>query len=158
MLPRVLLFSIVGLALALTAARAQSVPLVRDVEFQPFASATERLVEALDVVGAPLAAADRTTVQTALRSSDHGSAIERIQQVLDRYAIAVVDINAESRVKVAAGPAEPNLAQGGFRTFLVKVINGAGVTAQLVGESPQRGARLPAVDREPGARGLDQRE
>lgn len=136
MLPRALLFSIVGLALALTAARAQSAPLVRDVEFQPFASATERLVEALDVVGAPLAAADRTTVQTALRSSDHGSAIERIQQVLDRYAIAVVDINAESRVKVAAGPGEPNLVQGGFRTFLVKVINGAGVTAQLVGESP----------------------
>jgi hypothetical protein len=50
-----------------------------------------------------------------------------------------VKINAESRVKVEAGPAPPELVEAGVRLFLVKVMNDAGVTAQLKVESPNSG-------------------
>ncbi|PYQ49775.1 MAG: hypothetical protein DMF78_17480 [Acidobacteria bacterium] len=53
--------------------------------------------------------------------------------------LAVVRINAESRVSVARGPAPAELVEGGTRIFLVKVLNLAGVTAPLVVESPNSG-------------------
>src|SRR4051812_19407184 len=37
------------------------------------------------------------------------------------------------------GPAAPNLVQGGWRVFLVKVHNEAGVTAELIADSPNAG-------------------
>ena len=43
----------------------------------------------------------------------------------------MVDINPEERVKVARGPAPAKLIQDGWTSFLVKVHNEAGVTAQL---------------------------
>jgi hypothetical protein len=42
-------------------------------------------------------------------------------------------------VKVEQGPAKPELVEAGTRLFLVKVINEAGVTAQLKVESPNSG-------------------
>src|SRR5690606_41728770 len=54
-----------------------------------------------------------------------------IQEVLDKYCVAGVHINAESRVKVAEGPAKKELIQQGWRTFLVKVHNEAGITPKL---------------------------
>jgi hypothetical protein len=56
--------------------------------------------------------------------------------VLDKYALAIVEINPESRVKVQPGPAKPELIEAGARVFLVKVINKAGVTARLEVQSP----------------------
>src|SRR5207245_585789 len=53
-----------------------------------------------------------------------------------KYALALVDINPESRVKVAPGPAKPELVEAGTRIFLVKVNNAAGVTAKLEVDSP----------------------
>ena len=47
-------------------------------------------------------------------------------------------------MKVAAGPARAELVEHGWRTFLVKVRNEAGVTAPLRVSSPQRAARLLA--------------
>ena len=47
-----------------------------------------------------------------------------------------VHINPESRVKIEEGPVKKELVQQGWRTFLVKVANEAGVTGQLVPESP----------------------
>ena len=46
-----------------------------------------------------------------------------------------VNINPESRVKVKEGPVNKELMQQGWRTFLVKVHNEAGVTAPLAAES-----------------------
>lgn len=48
----------------------------------------------------------------------------------------IADINPESRVKVLPGAAKAELVEAGTRIFLVKVMNKAGVTAQLVAESP----------------------
>lgn len=119
-------------------AKAQ-LPTITEVEYQPFVAATERLLEALVFVGAPLTAKDEKTVREATQMDDQEDAIREIQAVLDRYTVAGVHINPESRVKVAEGPAVKNLVQQGWRTFLVKVHNEAGINPQLVAESPNAG-------------------
>ena len=60
-----------------------------------------------------------------------------IQSILDPLCLAGVHINAESRVKVQEGPVEKKLMQQGWRVFLVKVHNEAGINPELVAESPQ---------------------
>ena len=54
-----------------------------------------------------------------------------IQKSLDPYCLVGVNINPESRVKVKEGQVSKELMQQGWRTFLVKVHNEAGVTAPL---------------------------
>ena len=109
--------------------------LVTEVEFQPFASATQRLIEALDYLGSPLSEDDLSAIKNALVFDDHKQAIVDIQKILDSYCLTGVNINPESRVKVKEGPVNKELMQQGWRTFLVKVHNEAGVTAPLVAES-----------------------
>jgi len=60
-----------------------------------------------------------------------------IQAALDPYCLVGININPESRVKVVPGPAKPDLVQGDWRQFLVKVHNQAGVTSPLRHHSPQ---------------------
>ena len=59
-----------------------------------------------------------------------------MQEILDAHCLVGVEINPESRVKSTQGPAQPRLVQNGWSVFLVKVNNQAGVTAELVAESP----------------------
>jgi hypothetical protein len=112
-------------------------PMVARVERQPLAAATERLVQALEFVGSPLNADVRKKLDEALLIKDEADATTAVQKVLDPLCLVVVGINAESRVTVMEGPASKELVQQGWRTFLVKVQNEAGVTAPLVPESPQ---------------------
>ena len=109
--------------------------LVTEVEFQPLASATQRLIEALDYLGSPLSEDDLSAIKEALVSENPEQAIADIQKTLDAYCVAGVNINPESRVKVKEGPVKKELMQQGWRTFLVKVHNEAGVTAPLAAES-----------------------
>ncbi len=109
--------------------------LVTEVEFQPFASATQRLIEALDYLGSPLSEDDLSIIKETLVSDNHTQAIVDVQKVLDAYCLTGVNINPESRVKVKEGTANKELMQQGWRTFLVKVHNEAGVTAPLAAES-----------------------
>ncbi len=116
--------------------RAQGADLVTDVEHQPLSAQARRLVEALTAAGAPLPAADRTALTAAQNDPDAARAVAAIQTVLDKHCLVHVSINPESRVKVARGAAEAMLAQNGWRIFLVKVVNEAGVTAELRAASP----------------------
>jgi hypothetical protein len=100
------------------------------VELQPLTAQTRRLIEALDYLGAPIGADDKRAIEAAVSAAD-------IEQVLDRYVLLDVDINPESRVHVTQGRARADLVQDGWRTFLVKVRNAAGVTAPLKVESEQ---------------------
>ncbi len=109
--------------------------LVTNVEYQPLTSATQRLIEALDYLGSPLSEEDLLVIQKALVSDDKIQAVKDIQNILDPYCLTGVNINPESRVKVREGPAKKELMQQGWRTFLVKVHNEAGVTAPLAAES-----------------------
>ena len=114
---------------------ADGLKLVTEVEIQPLASVTRRLIEALDYLGSPLSEDDLSAIREALVSDDHTQAVIDIQTSLDLYCLVGVHINPESRVKVDEGPANKELMQHGWRTFLVKVHNEAGVTAPLAAES-----------------------
>ncbi len=115
---------------------AESLPIVRGVEFQPLAAQVERVVQALELAGSPLSKEQQAALQVALSTQEPAKAVEKIQQVLDPLCLAVVEINPESRVKVQLGPAPLQLVEQGWRTFLVKVDNRAGVTAPLRCSSP----------------------
>jgi hypothetical protein len=128
--------TVVGIAIFSFPTFADPLPIVQGIEFQPFASATLRLLEAMEYTGMPLSEEDREEVGLALVSSDHVEALERIQKVLDPHCLALVSISPESRVKVVEGPVEKVLMQHGWRGFLVKVHNQAHVTAPLEIESP----------------------
>jgi hypothetical protein len=56
----------------------------------------------------------------------------------------MININPESRVKVLRGPAKAKLIQNGWVSYLVKVNNEAGVTAQLEVQSPNAATPLYA--------------
>jgi hypothetical protein len=121
------------LAAACCAAAQPPVPL------QPLAQQVRRLEDAMNYLGQPFSTADRAAINAAIANADEGAAVADLEKILDRYALAIVDINAESRVKVEPGPAKPELVEGGTRLFLVKVINRANVTAPLRVTSPNSG-------------------
>ncbi len=118
------------------AAQAPSLPLVLDVELQPLGAQVHRVIETLNAVGSPLPGKDVTEIENAIKSSNGQAAVAEIQGVLDKHCLVSVNINAESRVKVARGPVKAQLTEQGWRTFLVKVHNEAGVTAELDAVSP----------------------
>ncbi len=109
------------------------------VPLQPFADQVRQLESTLDFLGQPLASPDQQAINRAFASSDPQAAVGQASAVLDKYTLAIVTINAESRVSVERGSAGPDLIQDGTRIFLVKVINQAGVTAHLAVESPNSG-------------------
>jgi hypothetical protein len=99
-----------------------------------------RLLEnALSYLGQPLGPADHERINRAIAGADEAAGAAEIEAVLDQHALLVVEVNPESRVKVTAGPARPELVEGGTRLFLVKVVNEAGVTAPLTVQSPNSG-------------------
>ena len=112
---------------------AQSVPV------QPLALNARQVEAALDYLGEPLPMVDQRHINEALATTDEAAAVRAIEATLDKFVLVKVEINAESRVKVSAGAAKPELMESGTRIFLVKVINQAGVTSKLVVESPNSG-------------------
>ncbi len=135
-LPLVVLAALVAGVVAVPGVRGDDLPVITEVELQPLGAATRRLVETLDFLGAPLGAATRKKLDDALGADEPQAAIRGIQAVLDPLCLAAVHVNPESRVKVKEGPVRKELVQQGWRTFLVKVHNEAGVTAPLRVESP----------------------
>src|SRR6266700_7057290 len=119
---------------------AQELPVVANVEHQPLAAQVLRLIEALQVVGEPLPANEAAELRKlAEASSAKPAAVLEMQKILDRHCLIGVNINPESRVKALEGPAKAELVEQGWRTFLVKVQNEAGITPVLAVESPNAG-------------------
>src|SRR5438552_14853520 len=102
-----------------------------NVALQPLAQQARRLETTLGYLGQPIAADDRRLIDEAIGATDEEDGVRQIQTALDKYVLAAVRINPESRVSVDQGPAAPELVEGGTRLFLVKVLNEAGVTAPL---------------------------
>ncbi|MDG3003081.1 CehA/McbA family metallohydrolase [Paludisphaera mucosa] len=119
--------------------RGDDLPIVADVEFQPLSAQARRVVQALDLLGQPLSPEEKGRIEAAIEAADEGPGIKTIQEVLDAHCLVGVDVNPESRVKSTPGPAAPHLVQGGWSVFLAKVHNEAGVTAELIVESPNAG-------------------
>src|SRR5689334_11130376 len=114
-----------GICLLLVLAQAAH---AADVELQPLSAQAARISETLEQLGSALRADDRAALDRAAKGNSSAESVAEIQRILDRRALVVVSINPESRVKVERGPAAPELVEQGWRTFLVKVINDAGVT------------------------------
>jgi hypothetical protein len=108
---------------------------IQTVELQPLAAQVKRLMETLDYLGAPLTPTDKQALEKAILQSDGATAAREVQDVLDKYCLYDIHINPESRVKVTQAAAKPELVENGWRTFLVKIHNEAGVTAELKAES-----------------------
>ncbi|HEV3236625.1 MAG TPA: hypothetical protein VGZ25_06525, partial [Gemmataceae bacterium] len=140
-LPRFLHWLIpIGLALALLLAAASALgraaELERvDVEGQPLAANAERLLEALNILGAKPDEATVKSLQEAIKNRK----ADKIQEALDPLVLVQVTINPESRVKARRGPAEAKLQQGGHVPALIKVVNDSTVKKPLHVTSPQAG-------------------
>jgi len=126
----------VSILLTTHSAFAEPLPKVADVEFQPLSAQVRRVVESLEMLGQPLRAETKAALEKAYAKTSQGAAVRAIQEALDPHCLIGVNINPESRVKSAQGEAKADLAQHGWRVFLVKVQNEAGVTAELVATSP----------------------
>lgn len=130
-------FAILICAFLMSAGRAASadLPKVAQVELQPLSAQVQRLVEALDYLGAPMAEADKQALRAAANDKDKG--VAAIQSVLDPHCLAGVRIQAKDKLEVLPGPAKLALAEQGWRIFLVKVYNISGVSrVALQAESP----------------------
>jgi hypothetical protein len=106
-----------------------------DAEGQPLAANVDRVMRALESLGAPLPADVAGGLTRAVRERDAAA----IQRLLDPHVLFVVDINPEERVKVARGSATTALQQGGYTPVLIKVTNAPGATRPLRIVSPQSG-------------------
>ncbi|MSU49171.1 MAG: hypothetical protein EXS37_08835 [Opitutus sp.] len=157
-----IIIGIASLLFAIAGRAAEPVlPVVNRVEWQPLAAQLKRVVEAMEYQGAPLPAADKRALEQIPANAEDGAA--RAQEILDRHCLFFVNINPEMRVKVAPGPAKPELSEQGWRQFLVKVQNEAGATAVLratssnalrlfnspAGDVPNRWLELQMVDAQP---------
>ena len=114
----------------------QSLPLMEKVARQPLTEQAVRVVDTMSYLGSPLAPADEALVKRSARESDSRRAVTEIQKVLDKYVLLEVRIDPEERVSVKQGPAKPELIAKGWRSFLVKIDNEAGITAELQVKSP----------------------
>ncbi len=134
--PILLCLSMAALATMPGVAKADDLPKVGGVDRQPLVAQVRRVMEALEQAGQPLPAATRAELEKAFALPEENKALDRIQTLIDPSCLIGININPESRVKAQQGPAKPSLVQHGWRVFLVKVHNEAGVTAEAVAESP----------------------
>src|SRR6266436_3259366 len=126
------IFLVVSCAMAAVAD--DKLPVV-PVEGQPLAANVRRVVQAMNLLGAPLSADVADQLESAAQYRDHA----RLQAALDPHSLLVVAINPESRVKVLRGPSAARLQQRGYTPVIIKIINESTVTKRLKIVSPQSG-------------------
>jgi len=130
---------------ALTAAQAP-LPVIEGVDAAPFRDHCRRLLEAAESLKL-LSADERRELRELLRADVSETVILKLQRLLDRHCLVAVNINPESRVKAARGPAAAELVLERESLALIRVHNEAGVTDALKITGPQliaAGAREPA--------------
>jgi hypothetical protein len=152
MICRHLLVSVASIMFISSSLLAADLPIIRKVDRQPLAAQARRVAQALDFLGAPLPEADKKNLDAAADDTDEGKAIETIQTILDKHCLAGVRVTAaggsspiQPVLEVQPGPAKPELAEQGWRVFLIKVDNPTGIKDfELRADSPNA---LPLVQR-----------
>lgn len=110
-------------------------PSVHQVETQPLLLLTQRLTEALTLIGSPLSPETQTELAALNVDQDEATVTANVQRLLDPRCVAAVEIARDGSMKVS--PGQPvTVEQNGWRAMLVKVINDAGVQTQLRVDSP----------------------
>src|SRR5262249_20091521 len=126
--PRATPLLLAALALA-GPASAADLPKVAKVERQPLAAQAKRVAEALERLGAPLPAADLKALAEAADDKNKARAVAAIQTTLDKHCLVGVPLDAPAKgkkgpaIRVVRGLAKAELAEQGWRVFLVKVYN-----------------------------------
>jgi hypothetical protein len=80
------------------------------VSLQPFAQEVRQVETTLAYLGEPLAPKDENAINALIAKTDAAEAASGLEQILDQYTLAIVEINPESRVKVRPGPAKHEVA------------------------------------------------
>lgn len=106
------------------------------VEPQPLLASIDRLIAAMEHIGAPLPESVATQIES-LRGNDDAAFVTReVQRLLDQHALLHVVVNRDAAPLVSVGQAKRQLLEQGWKTFLVKVINPAEWRGRLVIGSP----------------------
>jgi hypothetical protein len=113
------------------------------VEAQPLGANIQRLVEALEYLGAPLPAELGADLTSARRARD----ATKLQELIDPHVLLIAHINPEARVRAARGPAAADLQQAGYTPVIVKVVNESRGTQRLRIGSPQAGPVYAGMSR-----------
>jgi hypothetical protein len=123
------LFLALGVLSLTLSTAAADLPKVR-VERQPLAAQARRVADALALLGEPLTEGERTALRDA-------ADVNAIQTILDKRCLAGVHVTPEKKLETRIGPAKPQLAEQGWRVFLVKVHNEASLASvELTASSP----------------------
>jgi hypothetical protein len=72
----------------------------------------------------------------AAAAPDDAAVARLVQRALDPLCLATVEVPVSGAVQITPNPSIPPLVEQGWQTYLVKVINGAGVTNPLRMDSP----------------------
>lgn len=92
------------------------------IEPQPYFAAVGRAIEALAKLGAPMAAADAARIASLARQNNR-SAVEAAEQILGRYTLLRITIEADGFPRTVAGAAPAILIEQGWRIYLVRIAN-----------------------------------
>jgi hypothetical protein len=110
-----------------------SLPVIEEVEWEPFRDHCRQLLQTLDKAESPIPAERVQQLRRLLErnTEDRSTTSAEVQKLLDGSCLIAVNINAESRVKAARGPAEVQLHLERPTLVLLKVHNEGGVTHPL---------------------------
>ncbi len=133
-------------------ATAEPLPVVEDVSWPQLRRQTEQLLRTDFAMPAERREALRKVLDQG-QPKDPSAAAAEVQKLLDASCLVGVNINPESRVKVARGPAPAELRLNQQTLVLVKVHNEAGVTHALAvsgaqvrdSDKPEEGRWLSAA-------------
>src|SRR5436305_5621810 len=106
------------LSATLFAQDSSSSEIITGVEPQPLLSQAMRLQDALSFLGSSLSKEDAKRLKALQDKPLTEETSTRIQNILDPYCLALVDINPEARVKVERGAAPAKLIESGWTSFL----------------------------------------
>ncbi len=153
--PRLLVLAIAGILLA-AAAGAAELPLVPGVELQPLAAQAKRVATALELLGSPLSGEQQAALEKAAANTSPAEAVEQIQTSA-RSALPGrrEHQSGEPREGGRRSARRSDSMQHGWRVFLVKVHNEAGVTAELRCTSPNAAPLHRRSDCQPDPQAAD---
>jgi hypothetical protein len=121
----------------LNASAQHSLPTIARVEPQPLLSQALRLQEALNFLGSPLPHEDAIRLKNLQRKNLTHDVSQTIQNILDPYCIAFININSQKNLTATVSATKLKLLKSGWRSFLIKIHNEAKLKGLLEVQSPQ---------------------
>ena len=97
---------------------------------QPYFAGVKRALEALKKLGSPVADADAQQI-AALERQNSAAAVSATEEILSRYTLTKIEINADGDATAKVGSSQRTLIEQGWRVFLARVLNATSATTKL---------------------------